>query len=128
MFNTRITQMLGISCPIIQGGMQWVGGIGDGRGMAAALATGAEGVNMGTRFVCTQEAPVHQSLKNALRDASERDTQLIFRTMNNTARVFKNAVSNQVIEMERRPGGCRFDDIATECRAHLRRAIPWVGA
>jgi NAD(P)H-dependent flavin oxidoreductase YrpB (nitropropane dioxygenase family) len=149
------------------------GGIGDGRGMAAALALGAEGVNMGTRFVCTQEAPVHPSLKNALRDASERDTQLIFRTLNNTARVFKNAVSDQVVEMERRPGGCRFDEIrglvagargrlawetgdvdggvltagmvvgliddiptcrelvermATECRAHLHRALSWVEA
>jgi NADH:quinone reductase (non-electrogenic) len=79
--------------------------------LAAALALGAEGVNMGTRFVCTQEAPVHQSLKNALRNTSERDTRLIFRTLNNTARVFKNAVADQVIEMERRPGGCRFDDI-----------------
>jgi NAD(P)H-dependent flavin oxidoreductase YrpB (nitropropane dioxygenase family) len=87
------------------------GGIGDGRGMAAALALGAEGVNMGTRFVCTQEAPVHESIKQALRDASERDTNLIFRTMNNTARVFKNDVSEEVLATERRPGGCRFDDI-----------------
>lgn len=87
------------------------GGIGDGRGMAAALALGAEGVNMGTRFVCTREAPVHESIKQALRDASERDTNLIFRTMNNTARVFKNDVSEEVLAAERRPGGCRFDDI-----------------
>jgi nitronate monooxygenase len=87
------------------------GGIGDGRGMAAALALGAEGVNMGTRFVCTREAPVHESLKQALRQASERDTNLIFRTMNNTARVLKNAVSDEVVAMERRPGGCRFEDV-----------------
>lgn len=87
------------------------GGIGDGRGMAAALALGAEGINMGTRFVCTREAPVHESLKQALRQASERDTNLIFRTMNNTARVFKNAVSDEVVAMERRPGGCRFEDV-----------------
>ena len=87
------------------------GGIGDGRGMAAALALGAEGINMGTRFVCTREAPVHESLKQALRQASERDTNLIFRTMNNTARVLKNAVSNEVVAMERRPGGCRFEDV-----------------
>ena len=87
------------------------GGIGDGRGMAAALALGAEGINMGTRFVCTREAPVHESLKQALRQASERDTNLIFRTMNNTARVLKNAVSDEVIAMERRPGGCRFEDV-----------------
>jgi NADH:quinone reductase (non-electrogenic) len=87
------------------------GGIGDGRGMAAALALGAEGINMGTRFVCTREAPVHALLKQALRQASERDTNLIFRTMNNTARVLKNAVSDEVVAMERRPGGCRFEDI-----------------
>ncbi len=87
------------------------GGIGDGRGMAAALALGAEGVNMGTRFVCTREAPVHESLKQALRQASERDTNLIFRTMNNTARVLKNAVSDEVVAMEQRPGGCRFEDV-----------------
>ncbi len=87
------------------------GGIGDGRGMAAALALGAEGINMGTRFVCTREAPVHESLKQALRQASERDTNLIFRTLSNTARVFKNAVSDEVIAMERRLGGCRFEDV-----------------
>jgi NADH:quinone reductase (non-electrogenic) len=95
-----------LSVPIIASG-----GIGDGRGMAAALALGAEGVNMGTRFVCTQEAPVHESIKQAFRNASERDTNLIFRTMNNTARVFKNDVSEEVLATERRPGGCRFDDI-----------------
>src|SRR4029077_5783094 len=85
-----------LSVPIIASG-----GIGDGRGMAAALALGAEGVNMGTRFVCTREAPVHESIKQALRDASERDTNLIFRTMNNTARVFKNDVSEEVLATER---------------------------
>ena len=87
------------------------GGIGDGRGMAAALALGAEGVNMGTRFVCTREAPVHDSLKQALRQASERDTNLIFRTLNNTARVLKNAISDEVVALEQRPGGCRFEDV-----------------
>jgi NAD(P)H-dependent flavin oxidoreductase YrpB (nitropropane dioxygenase family) len=87
------------------------GGIGCGRGMAAALALGAEGVNMGTRFVCTQEAPVHPALKQALCTASERDTNLIFRTLNNTARVLKNAVSDEVIALERRAGGCQFEDL-----------------
>lgn len=87
------------------------GGIGDGRGMAAALALGAEGVNMGTRFVCTREAPVHERLKQALVSRGERDTHLIFRTLNNSARVLKNAVSDEVITTERRPGGCTFDDI-----------------
>jgi NADH:quinone reductase (non-electrogenic) len=87
------------------------GGIGDGRGMAAALALGAEGINMGTRFVCTREAPVHESLKQALLLASERDTNLIFRTMNNTARVLKNAISDAVVALERRSGGCQFEDV-----------------
>jgi NADH:quinone reductase (non-electrogenic) len=87
------------------------GGIGDGRGMAAALSLGAEGVTMGTRFVCTQEAPVHHDVKVALRNATERDTNLMFRTLNNTARVFKNAVSDEVVAIERRPGGCAFDDV-----------------
>ena len=87
------------------------GGLGDGRGMAAALCLGAEGINMGTRFVCTQEAPVHPALKQALCQASERDTNLIFRTLHNTARVFKNAVSDQVLTIERRLGGCQFADV-----------------
>jgi NADH:quinone reductase (non-electrogenic) len=87
------------------------GGIGCGRGMAAALALGAEGINMGTRFVCTQEAPVHPALKRALCEASERDTNLIFRTLNNTARVFKNFISDEVLAIERRPGGCQFEDL-----------------
>ena len=87
------------------------GGIADGRGLAAALVLGAEGVNMGTRFVCTREAPVHPDIKQALVKASERDTRLMFRTMRNTARVFANAVAEEVIAAERRPGGCEFEDI-----------------
>ena len=87
------------------------GGIADGRGMAAALVLGAEGVNMGTRFVCTQEAPVHDHIKQALVRASERDTRLMFRTLGNTARVFANAIAEEVIAIERRPGGCAFEDV-----------------
>lgn len=87
------------------------GGIGDGRGMAAALALGAEGVNMGTRFCATQEAPIHDNIKQALVQASERDTNLMFRTLHNTARVLKNAISDEVVSMERRPGGCEFKEI-----------------
>lgn len=87
------------------------GGIGDGRGLAAALALGAQGVNMGTRFCATQEAPLHPNIKQALVNGSERDTNLIFRTMKNTARVFKNAISDEVVATERRPGGCEFADI-----------------
>lgn len=87
------------------------GGIGDGRGMAAALVLGAEGVNMGTRFVCTREAPVHDDLKRALVAATEKDTNLIFRTLGNTARVFRNSVSDEVVALEQQPGGCKFEDI-----------------
>jgi NAD(P)H-dependent flavin oxidoreductase YrpB (nitropropane dioxygenase family) len=85
------------------------GGIGDGRGMAAALALGAQGINMGTRFMCTKEAPIHDNIKQALVAASERDTNLMFRTMHNTARVFKNAVSSEVVAMEKR--GAKFDEV-----------------
>lgn len=87
------------------------GGIADGRGMAAAFALGAEGVNMGTRFFATQEAPVHPQIKQALVNATERDTKLIFRTLKNTTRVLKNAVSEEVVATENRPGGCTFADI-----------------
>ncbi|QHE75993.1 NAD(P)H-dependent flavin oxidoreductase [Hydrogenophaga sp. PBL-H3] len=87
------------------------GGIADGRGMAAALTLGAEGVNMGTRFCATVEAPIHEQIKQALVKATERDTQLIFRRLRNTGRVLKNAVSDEVVATERRPGGCEFSDI-----------------
>jgi nitronate monooxygenase len=87
------------------------GGIGTGSGMAAALVLGAHGVNMGTRFMCTREAPIHENIKLALIKATERDTNLIFRTLRNTARVLKNAVSDQVVAMERREGGATFAEI-----------------
>jgi nitronate monooxygenase len=87
------------------------GGIGDGRGMAAALTLGAEGINMGTRFCATQEAPIHPNIKQALVDATERDTRLMFRKLHNTARVLKNAVSEEVVKIESRPEGATFDDI-----------------
>lgn len=87
------------------------GGIADGRGMAAALALGAEGVNMGTRFLATKESPVHANIKQALVEATERDTRLMFRTMRNTSRVLRNAVSEEVVAMEGRPGGCEFSEI-----------------
>jgi NAD(P)H-dependent flavin oxidoreductase YrpB (nitropropane dioxygenase family) len=85
------------------------GGIGDGRGMAAALALGAQGINMGTRFMITKEAPIHDNIKQALVKAGERDTNLMFRTMHNTARVFKNAISTEVVAMERK--GAKFEDV-----------------
>lgn len=87
------------------------GGIGDGRGLAAALALGAEGVNMGTRFCATKEAPMHENIKQMMVAKTERDTNLIFRTLRNTARCLKNSVSDEVVAMERRPGGVQFKDI-----------------
>ena len=79
------------------------GGFSDGRGLVAALALGAEAVSMGTRFLGTQEAPVHPNLKQKLVEASELDTQLIFRKFRNTARVFKNSIALEVAEIEKRP-------------------------
>lgn len=87
------------------------GGIADGRGMAAALVLGADGVNMGTRFCATKEAPIHENIKRALVDADERQTNLIFTNLKNTARVLKNSVSDQVVYLERRPGGAQFDEL-----------------
>ncbi|HEX8988881.1 MAG TPA: nitronate monooxygenase family protein [Rhodocyclaceae bacterium] len=87
------------------------GGIGDGRGLAAALALGAEGVNMGTRFCATKEAPLHENIKRMMVEKTERDTNLIFRSLRNTARCLKNSVSDEVVAMERRPGGVEFKEI-----------------
>jgi NADH:quinone reductase (non-electrogenic) len=87
------------------------GGIADGRGMAAALALGAEGINMGTRLCATQEAPIHDNIKQALVRGSERDTALIYRTLKNTARVYRNQIADSVRELEYRPGGCQFEEI-----------------
>ncbi|MEY4654351.1 MAG: hypothetical protein RI884_2932 [Pseudomonadota bacterium] len=87
------------------------GGIADGRGMAAALALGAQGVNMGTRFVATREAPVHDRVKQALVAARENDTRLVMRTLRNSSRVLSNPVSEEVLQLERRPGGAKFEDL-----------------
>jgi len=87
------------------------GGIGDGRGMAAALALGAEGINMGTRFCATREAPIHEAIKQMMVEKSERDTNLIFRTLKNTGRCLKNGVSDEVLAKERQPGGVEFKEI-----------------
>jgi len=86
------------------------GGIADARGLVAALALGCDGVNMGTRFMATVEADIHQNVKQAIVDNDERGTNLIFRTMHNTARVAKNAISDQVVAIERK-GGAKFEDV-----------------
>lgn len=88
------------------------GGFGDGRGLVAALALGADGINMGTRFVATKEAPVHENLKQRMVEATELDTSLIFRSLRNTARVFKNTVAEKVVEIEAKPGPTNFEDLA----------------
>lgn len=87
------------------------GGLGDGKGLAASLAMGADGINMGTRFMVTQEAPIHEKVKQAMVDASELDTALIYRSLRNTARVFKNSIAEQVLEIENQPGQTDFEDI-----------------
>jgi NAD(P)H-dependent flavin oxidoreductase YrpB (nitropropane dioxygenase family) len=86
------------------------GGFGDGRGLAAALALGADGINMGTRFCATVEAPIHDAFKQSMVTADERSTDLIFRTYRNTARVAKNGISQQVVAAEKE--GKPFTDVA----------------
>ncbi|KAG5638161.1 hypothetical protein H0H81_001457 [Sphagnurus paluster] len=66
---------------------------------------------MGTRFMCTVESPIHQNIKEKIVASSEADTVHIFRTLHNTARVFKNKVSMEVVALERRPGGAKFEDV-----------------
>lgn len=85
------------------------GGFADGRGLAAALALGADGINMGTRFMCTQESPIHQNIKEQIVGASSLDTQLIMRQLRNSMRVSKNSVSEEVIDILNKGG--RFRDI-----------------
>jgi nitronate monooxygenase len=87
------------------------GGFGDARGLVAALALGADGMNMGTRFMCTVESPIHQKVKEQIVKNDERATDLIFRTLHNTARVARNVVSQEVVTIEKR-GGAKIEDIA----------------
>ncbi|WP_168396147.1 NAD(P)H-dependent flavin oxidoreductase [Acinetobacter indicus] len=79
------------------------GGFGDGRGLVAALALGAEGINMGTRFCATQEAPIHDNIKQFYLNNDERATNLLYRQFRNTARVAKNSVSDLVVQMSQDP-------------------------
>jgi len=91
------------------------GGMADGRSLAAALSFGADGINMGTRFVATQEAPVHENVKQALVAATELDTRLVMRPLRNTERVLRNAAVDRILEKERALGaGIKFDDIVDE--------------
>ncbi|MFM8542759.1 MAG: NAD(P)H-dependent flavin oxidoreductase [Chakrabartia sp.] len=91
------------------------GGMADGRSLVAALALGADGINMGTRFIATKEAPVHDNVKQALIAASELDTRLIMRPFRNTERVLTNAAVERLLEKERTLGkNITFEDIAPE--------------
>ena len=91
------------------------GGMADGRSLVAALSLGADGMNMGTRFIATQEAPVHDNVKRAIVAASELDTRLIMRPLRNTERVLKNAAVDRLLEKERDLGASlTFEDIIGE--------------
>ena len=87
------------------------GGLGDARGLVAVLALGADGMNMGTRFMATQEAPVHENVKQQMVKNDELTTDLIFRTLKNTARVAKNVVSQEVVSIEAK-GDATIGDLA----------------
>ncbi len=91
------------------------GGMADGRSLVAALALGAEGMNMGTRFIATKEAPVHENVKQAIVAASELDTRLVMRPLRNTERVLSNAAVERLLEKERTLGAnLKFEDIIEE--------------
>jgi nitronate monooxygenase len=91
------------------------GGMADGRSLVAALALGASGINMGTRFIATREAPVHPNVKQAIVAASELDTRLVMRPLRNTERVLRNAAVDRILEKEQRLGGqLKIEDIWEE--------------
>eukprot|EP01012_Entosiphon_sulcatum_P041349 TRINITY_DN5518_c0_g1_i1.p1 TRINITY_DN5518_c0_g1~~TRINITY_DN5518_c0_g1_i1.p1 ORF type:complete len:344 (+),score=67.80 TRINITY_DN5518_c0_g1_i1:24-1034(+) len=99
------------------------GGIGDGKGLAAALALGAEGINMGTRFLCTKEAPVHENMKRAIVSLDERSTTHIFRKLRNTERVVTNSVAKEVQRIEAEPGKPDFAKLAPLVNGQRARAV-----
>ena len=88
------------------------GGFADGQGLAAALALGAEGINMGTRFMCTVEAPIHVNIKRAIVEAQETDTELVLRRWRNTTRLYKNKVTSEVVQVERSSQEGKFEEVA----------------
>ncbi|KAK4696454.1 NADH:quinone reductase (non-electrogenic), partial [Lecanoromycetidae sp. Uapishka_2] len=101
----RARQSLGV--PFIASG-----GFADGQGLAAALSLGAEGINMGTRFMCTIEAPIHQKVKEAIVEAQETDTELVLRRWKNTSRLFANKVAKEAVKVERESTSGKFEDVA----------------
>jgi len=102
---SRARQSLGV--PFIASG-----GFADGNGLAAALALGACGINMGTRFMATVEAPIHQNIKQAIVDAQETDTELVLRRWKNTSRLFKNKVAQAAVNIEKTSPTGKFEEVA----------------
>lgn len=102
---SRARQSLGV--PFIASG-----GFADGQGLAAALSLGAEGINMGTRFMCTIEAPIHHKVKEAIVDAQETDTELVLRRWKNTSRLFANKVAKEAVKVEKESTSGKFEDVA----------------
>lgn len=88
------------------------GGFADGEGLAAALSLGAEGINMGTRFMCTVEAPIHNNIKKEIVKASETDTQLVLRRWRNTSRLYKNKMAKQAAKIEAQSTTENFEEVA----------------
>jgi NAD(P)H-dependent flavin oxidoreductase YrpB (nitropropane dioxygenase family) len=109
-----------ISVPLIASG-----GFGDGRGLVAALALGAAGINMGTRFLATREAPVHENVKRALVERDERSTRLALRSLRNTIRVLHNQVVDRILEIEGRPGPADFAELAPLVSGTTARQEVW---
>lgn len=101
---SRARQSLGV--PFIASG-----GFADGQGLAAALALGAEGINMGTRFMCTVEAPIHNNIKQAIVDAQETDTDLVLRRWKNTSRLFRNKVTEAALKIEKESTTGEFKEV-----------------
>lgn len=102
---SRARQSLGV--PFIASG-----GFADGQGLAAALQLGAVGINMGTRFMCTVEAPIHQKIKEAIVEAQETDTELVLRRWKNTSRLFKNKVTESATKIEKESTTGKFEEVA----------------
>ncbi|KAF2626642.1 inosine monophosphate dehydrogenase [Macroventuria anomochaeta] len=102
---SRARQSLGV--PFIASG-----GFADGQGLAAALALGACGINMGTRFMCTVEAPIHENIKKAIVEAQETDTALVLRRWKNTSRLFANKVALQAVDIEKTSPTGKFEEVA----------------
>ena len=97
------------------------GGIADARGLVAALALGCEGVNMGSRFLATREAPIHDSIKQQILEADENATKLIFRPLRNTLRIFDNSVARHILEME--AAGKGIDEIGPVASGQKGRIV-----